>query len=78
MKTRVKEHKRAICIFDQNSKIAQHVNEHQHNMDFDNIEIVDRANNYHKRLFLDAWHFLRDPNAGNDHIDIPNIYTSIC
>ena len=42
-------------IFDTNSKIAKHVYQHNHNMDFDNVEIIDRANNYHKILFLETY-----------------------
>ena len=37
-------------------------------MDFDNATIIDKAVNYHKRLFLEAWYSQRNSNAGNDHI----------
>ena len=30
-----------------------------------------------ERLFLEAWYSKRDNNAGNDHIDIPDIYESL-
>ena len=46
-------------------------------MDFENIAIVNKVRNYHKRLFLEAWYSLRDPNTGNDHVEIPNIYASL-
>ena len=42
-------------------------------IDFDQATIVDKARDYHKRLFLDAGIPLRDQNAGNEHIDIPEI-----
>lgn len=74
--TRIKEHKRAVRVADSNSKIAQHANQFVHNIDFDHATIVDRARDYHKRLFLEAWHSERDPNAGNERIDIPAIYKS--
>lgn len=77
LQTRIKEHKRAVRVCDSNSKVAQHANKYNHNMDFDQATIVDRATEYHKRLFLEAWHSLRDQNAGNEHIDIPNIYKSL-
>ena len=38
--------------------------------------IVDKAVDYHKRLFLEAWHSKRDQNAGNEQIEIPDIYAS--
>ena len=46
-------------------------NQFGHNMDFDHATIVDEAVDYHKRLFLEAWHLKRDQNAGNEHIEIP-------
>ena len=46
-------------------------------IDFGNTTIVDKATNYHKRLFLEAWYSKRNPNAGNEHIDIPEIYKSL-
>ena len=41
---------------DRNSKIVQHVYEHDHSIDIaiGNIAIVNKARNYHKRLFLEA------------------------
>ena len=45
-------------------------------MDFDHATIVDRAREYSKRLFLEAWHSGQDPNAGNERIGIPAIYKS--
>ena len=46
-------------------------------MDFDNTTIIDKAANYRKRLFLEAWNSQRNSNVGNDHIDIPDIYVSL-
>ena len=46
-------------------------------MDFENIKITDRARNYHRRLFLEAWYSQRDPNSWNDHVNIPDIYASL-
>jgi len=74
--TRIKEHQRAVRVADSNSKVAQHANQYGHNMDFNHAIIVDRAKDYHKRLFLEAWHSERDPNAGNERIEIPAIYKS--
>ena len=39
-------------------------------MDVDNLEMINRANNYNKRRFLEAWYSQRDHNAGNDHVHI--------
>ena len=33
--------------------------------------------NFHERLFLEAWYSQRDSNAGNEHIDISDVYKSL-
>ena len=43
-------------------------------MDFENVSAVGLEANYHERLLLEAWHATEDPNAGNDHIKIPEAY----
>ena len=77
LETRLNEHKRAVRVGDSNSKIAQHANRFVHSIDFDHATIVDRARNFHERLFLEAWYSQRDNNAGNEHIDIPDVYKSL-
>ena len=77
LETRLKEHKRAVRFGDINSKVAEHANRFVHNIDFDHWTIVDRARNFHERLFLEAWYSQRDSNAGNEHIDIPDVYKSL-
>ena len=54
LKTRITEHKRAVAMFDHDSKIS-----------------------CHERLFLEAWFSIRDPQSGNDHIAIPEVYKSL-
>ncbi|KAK3735059.1 hypothetical protein QZH41_001737 [Actinostola sp. cb2023] len=77
MKTRTSEHRGAIAHNHPNSKIAQHSNETGHSFDFKNITIVDREKNYHQRLFLEAWFTGQDANAGNDCIQISEVYKTI-
>ena len=74
LKMRVSEHKKAVLIFDHNSKLACHVHECHHHMDFENVEVVGHEAHYHQRLFREAWTSVKDPNAGNDHIVIPEVY----
>ena len=54
---RPKEHLRrgflstkAVLMFDHNSKLACHVHEHHHHMDFENVEVVAHEAHYHQRL----------------------------
>ena len=54
---------------------AQHANQFVHSTD--RATIVDRARNFHERLFLEALYSQRDSNAGNEHIYIPDVYKSL-
>ena len=74
LKTRIVEHKKAVASFDQNSKVAGHVHLFGHRMNFENVEVVGFESNYHERLFLEAWHSTLDPNSGNDHILLLEVY----
>ena len=56
LETRLKEYKQAFQVGDNNSKITQQVNQFVHNIDFDHVTIVDKARNFHERLFLEAWY----------------------
>ena len=61
-------------MFDHNSKLACHVHGHHHHMDFENVEVVGHQAHYHQRLFLEASMSVKDPNAGNDHMVLPEVY----
>ena len=74
---RLKEHKRAVQVEDNNSKVAQHANQFGHSIDFNHVTIVDEARNFHGRLFLEAWYSQRNNNVGNEHIDILDVYKSL-
>ena len=61
----------------QNSKVASHVHQFSHNMNFANVKVIGVESKYQERLFLEAWHSTVDPNAGNDHIVLPEAYKGI-
>ena len=42
LETRLKEHKRAVRVGDNNSKVAQHANQFVHSIDFDHVTIVEQ------------------------------------
>ena len=71
LKIRIAEHKKAVASFDQNSKVASYVHQFSHNMNFANVKVTGVESNYHERLFHEALHSTVDPNAGNDHIVLP-------
>ena len=71
------ELKKAGASFDQNFKVAGPVDLFGHNMNFEFVEVVGFESNYHERPFFEAWHSALDPNAGNDHILLPEAYKGI-
>ena len=77
LRTRITEHKRAVATFDHDSKISCHVHENNHIMDFGSARVVGHEANFHERLFLEAWFSIRDPQSGNDHIAVPEVYKSL-
>ena len=50
---------------------------HNHQIDLENVEIVDRSSAWQQRLKPKAWHSMQDRNAKNKHIELPNIYNNI-
>ena len=77
LKTRVKEHAKAIATLDENSLLAKHHMRHGHQIDLASVEIVGRSSAWRQRLILEAWHSVQDRNAINEHIVLPNVYNSI-
>ncbi|XP_068723371.1 uncharacterized protein [Montipora capricornis] len=77
LKTRVKEHSKAIATLDEKSLLAKHHMRYNHQIDLMNVEIVDRSSAWRQRLILEAWHSLRDTNAINEHIALPNVNNNI-
>ena len=77
LKTCVKEHTKAIATLDENSLLAKHHMRHSHQIDLASVEIVDRSSAWRQRLILEAWHSMRDTNAINEYIALPNVYNSI-
>ena len=71
------KHRRAVRVGDSNSKVAHHAHQLVDSIDFDHATVVDKACNFHERLFLEAWYSWKDNNAGNEHIDIPDVYKSL-
>jgi len=52
LKTRVKEHTKAIATLDENSLLAKHHMRYNHQIDLTNVEIVDRSSAWRQRLIL--------------------------
>ena len=48
LKTQITEHKRAVSMFDHDSKISFHVYKNNHIMDFGSVKVVGHEANYHE------------------------------
>ena len=66
LRSKTREHKRAIFTGDKNPLLAQHSMQNNHEFDFDDVKTIDCCSQWSKRFFLEAWHStIRDPNASN-------------
>ena len=48
------QNKKAVSLFDHNSKVAWHVHEYSHHMDFGSVKIVGHEANSQECLFLES------------------------
>ena len=74
LRSRIREHKRAVFTGEENSLLARHCLQNKHEFDFDDVKIMDGYSQWSCRLFLEAWHSISEPNSINDHIHIPDMY----
>ena len=52
--------------------MAQHCTQNNHEFDFDDVKVIDRCPQWSRKLFLEAWHSIREPNSNNEHTHIPD------
>src|SRR5580765_4877079 len=66
LKTRIHEHKINIRQHTSNqSVVSQHITDYKHNMDWDNVKILDHETNYYKRLIAETIHIKQQKNSLN-------------
>lgn len=46
---------------------------HQHKIDLEGVEIIDRSTKWKQRLILEAWHSVQEMNSINEHIAFQDI-----
>lgn len=68
-------HRRAVITGKKKSLLFQHCAQNSHKFDLQDVQIVPRCSQSSRRLFLEAWHSIRDQNSINEHIQIPDMYT---
>ena len=61
-------------MLDYDSEISCHVHENNHKINVGSVRVVGHEANFHERLFLEAWMSMKNPQSGNDHIAIPQVY----
>ncbi|KAJ8977068.1 hypothetical protein NQ317_017230 [Molorchus minor] len=73
LKDRITSHKSDIRCNKQTCTLAKHVLDTNHIMDYDNVQILEKENNLHKRLFLEMSHIFKDANTINSRKDIEGL-----
>ena len=69
----MKEHTNALATLHENSLLAKHHMLYSHQIDLESVEIVERSSAWRQRLILEAWYSMRDRNALNEHLTLPNM-----
>ena len=64
-----------FVIHDKNSLLVQQCAQNSYEFDLDDIQIMDRCSQLLQRFILEMWHSMRDQNAINEYIQIPDMYT---
>ena len=77
LKTKLKEHKKAIFLEDPNSHLVQHHVHASHEFDLDNALIINQCKRWSGRIMLEAWHSIRNKNTINEHIHGPCVYGTL-
>jgi hypothetical protein len=60
---RVDEHKKAVKTYDQANGVARHAWEHSHHPNWEDVKILDRESNWHKRKIKEALYMRLTTNA---------------
>ncbi|KYN09427.1 hypothetical protein ALC57_18459, partial [Trachymyrmex cornetzi] len=80
LKTRIKEHKSDIRKSNNHSVVSLHQLEYGHQIDLDNINILDSEHSFYKKSISEMIHIKKQGNGINNQNDtdkLPNIYLPI-
>ena len=60
--------------------LSKHVCETSHEVDWQNANVLEFENGYHKRVFLESFHINSKPNTMNDKrtVKFPPVYAALC
>ena len=77
VKVRVEEHRKNITQHHQPSLIYQHIAQEHHDMNWNNVSILNKHQNTYSRKFLEACHTQVTPLSFNNSITLPTTYKTI-
>ena len=60
LKNRIQQHKNDVKNLSTKTGLCNHVQQTKHKIDFDNVKILEKESNIHKRLFLEFAHIVSD------------------
>ena len=63
LRSRTREHKRAIFTGDKNSLLAQHCMQNNHEFDFHDVKIIDRCSQWNRHFTLTTHHSTRNTDT---------------
>ena len=71
--TRRKEHMRNLKLCTKGSNVAKHAWTFNHDIDFNNSKIIDKANNWSRKT-LESWHTAKTVGADKNSCPLPRQY----
>ncbi|KAM7300372.1 hypothetical protein ISCGN_020936 [Ixodes scapularis] len=78
LKERVRQHKNDVRKFDrERSAVAEHCEDNDRRIDFENTRILDVEANWRQRLFIESWRLQTTPgNINGSSGTLPSAYVS--
>ena len=69
---RIEEHKKAIQTYDEANGVAKHAWKNSHRPNWEEVRILDRESNWHKRKIKEALHMKLNKNAFSEPSTMPS------
>ena len=69
---RIEEHKKAVQTYDEANGVAKHAWENSHRPNWEEVKILDRESNWHKRKIKEALHMKLNNNAFSEPSTLPS------
>ena len=78
LQTRIGQHRAALrLLHPEKSALAEHSLSEDHRINWEDVDVLEHEPNYHKRLFLEAWHSKRFCTMNRCDLDVPTVYSII-